>query len=107
MKLSKEFFRRIDRQGLSHAERYLLIDAIRRLCEDNCLDGIDPGGSNIPVRLRWARGVNSAGLSREGYRLVRKRLVAAGLIDRCRDGDKRLPDGRPKVMRDWFVIRIG
>ena len=107
MKLSDRLFVEMDRLRLSHVDRFVLIDAIRRWCLAQREEEIGEKGNSIPVRLRWSRGVNSAGLSRDVYRQARKRLCAAGLLDRCRDGEKVRPDGRAKVMRDWFVIRVG
>lgn len=90
---------------LSPADRFLLLDAVRRWCRAQ-REAFPRGGSDVPVRLRWGHGENSAGLSQEGYRIARRRLVRCGLLRRLRDGDKTRKDGRAKMLRDWFEIAI-
>ncbi len=107
MKVSDLAWQVMEQRKISPADRFVLLDCIRRSCAAQRVDELSTGGSQIPVRLKWRPGVGSCGLSRDGYRIARKRLVAAGLLDRCRDSDRVGKDGRPQVMRDWFVVKLG
>ena len=107
MKVSEGLFCVMDRAKLSPLDRFIFLDCCRRYCLAQRAEEGGKDGSPVPVRLVWAHGVNSCGVNQTTYRMARKRLVKAGLLDRCRDSNRVGEDGRPKVMRDWFVLRAG
>lgn len=107
MKLSDGLFQEFDRRKLSPLDRLVYIDCCRRFCVQQRAEEVGVNGNACPVRLRWGRGMNSCGITRDTYRQARKRLVMAGLLDRCRDSYKIDADGRAKLMRDWFVLKAG